>query len=268
MKTCQWIVAVMAFVCAGCVTVPGGFYDSAPLDDPILGACARTGKYTSFVYLESDHIRAYFEPANLAAYRQAIGTTFTMPERPLIRVSVLDFYGMESGPAYRETEISVAVLHDGAPGWLILTMPVTDGDSCAGGRNFLGTPKVVRHITLEREADRYVGTSYARGARAPELTLALDVAEPGTAARELLRATAPYSEIYILKGRVVKYPGRRVPVYELERAAPAIWSVRLGRARLEIPPEPDSLLQRLGVGAPLAAYWGQRRQRYSLVPGT
>lgn len=261
------MACVAALACGGCVGMPGGFYDSAPLDDPVLGACVWTGKYTSFVYTESDHIRAYFEPTNLAAYRQAIGATFTMPERPLIRVSVLDFYGMENGPAYRETEISVAVLHDGAPGWLILTMPVTDGDSCFGGRNFLGTPKVVRHITLERQADRYVGTSYARGGRAPELTLAVDVVEPGTAAREVLRTIASFSEIYILKGRVVKYPGRRAPVYDLERAAPAIWSVRLGRARMEVSGEPDNLLQRLGVGAPLAAYWGQRRQRYSLVPG-
>ncbi len=131
----------------------------------------------------------------------------------------------------------------------------------------LGTPKVVRRITFERAADRFVGTSFARGARAPDFTLAVDLVEPGPAAREVLRATAAFSEIFILNGRVVKYPGRRVPVYELERALPAIWTVRLGRAQLEIPPDPDNLLRRLGVGAPLAAYWGQMRFRYSLVPG-
>ena len=36
----------------------------------------------------------------------------------------------------------------------------------------------------------------------------------------------------------------------------------------EFADETDNLLQRLGAGASLAAYWGQRRQRYSLVPGT
>ncbi len=259
---------VAALACSGCVTMPAGFYDSAPLDDPAVGGCGWTGRYASpVVYTESDHIRGYFEPTNLAAYRQAIGSVFTMPERPLIRVSFLDFYGMANGPIYLESEVSVAVLHDGVPGWLVLTMPVNDGDSCGGGRMALGTPKVVRRITFERAADRFVGTSFARGARAPDFTLAVDLVEPGPAAREVLRATAAFSEIFILNGRVVKYPGRRVPVYELERALPAIWTVRLGRAQLEIPPDPDNLLRRLGVGAPLAAYWGQMRFRYSLVPG-
>jgi hypothetical protein len=263
------VACVAALACGGCVTMPTGFYDSAPLDDPVVGGCGWTGRYASpVVYTESDHIRGYFEPTNLAAYRQAIGSVFTMPERPLIRVSFLDFYGMANGPIYLESEVSVAVLHDGAPGWLILTMPVNDGDSCGGGRRALGTPKVVRRITFERAPDRFVGTSFARGARAPDFKLAVDlVEEPGPAAREVLRVTAPFSEIFILNGRVVKYPGRRVPVYELERVAPAIWSVRLGRAQLEVPREPDNLLYRLGVGEPLAAYWGQMRLRYSLVPG-
>lgn len=92
-------LCVAALAIAGCVSMPGGFYDSAPLDDPAVGGCGWTGRYASpVVYTESDHIRAYFEPANLAAYRQAIGSVFTMPERPLIRVSFLDFYGMANGP--------------------------------------------------------------------------------------------------------------------------------------------------------------------------
>jgi len=264
MRVIALALAAFAF---GCVTLPAGFYDYAPLDDPILGPCAWTGRFRPpVVYQESDHIRGYFEPANLAAYRQAIGSAFTMPERPLIRVSVLDFYEMENGPIYRESEVSVAVLHAGEPGWLILTMPVTDSDACGAGRNALGTPKVMRRITLERQATRYVGTSYARGGAAPEFTLTVDVGEPGAAARDVLRAVAPLAEIYILHGRVVKYPGRRVPAYELEQAAPDIWKVRLGKARLEYPSQSDDLLNRLGVGAPLAAYWGRMRLRYSITP--
>ena len=260
-------VCAAALALAGCVAVPSGFYDSAPRDDPILGNCVWSGRFRPpVVYQESDQIRAYFEPGNLAAYRQAIAGAFAMPERPLIRVTVLDFYEMENGPIYLESEISVLVLHDGQLGWLVLTMPVTDSDACGGGRNALGTPKVMRRITLERQATRYVGTSYARGGQAPELTMTVDVGEPGEAARELLRFVAPVSEIYILHGRVVKYPGRRIPVYELESAAPGIWTVRLGQARLEFPRDPDNLLHRLGVGAPIAAYWGRMRLRYSITP--
>jgi Acetoacetate decarboxylase (ADC) len=260
-------LAAAALSLASCVTVPSGFYDSAPLGDPILGSCVWSGRYRSpVVYTESDHIRGYFEPANLAAYRAAIGAAFAMPQRPLIRVSVIDFYGMEYGPIYRESEISVLVLHEGQPGWLVLTMPVTDGDACGGGRMALGTPKVMRRITLEREATRYVGTSYARGGEATDFKLTLDVGEPGAAARELLRFVAPASEIYILNGRVVKYPGLRRPIYELEGLVPDIWTVRLGQVRLEYPRAADNLLHRLGVGAPIAAFWGRMHLRYSITP--
>ena len=67
------------------------------------------------------------------------------------------------------------------------------------------------------------------------------------------------------KGALPDY-GRRVPAYELEQAAPDIWKVRLGKARLEYPSQSDDLLNRLGVGAPLAAYWGRMRLRYSITP--
>ena len=63
------VACVAALACGGCVSMPGGFYDSAPLDDPAVGGCGWTGRYASpVVYTESDHIRGYFEPTNLAAY--------------------------------------------------------------------------------------------------------------------------------------------------------------------------------------------------------
>ena len=261
------VVVAATLVLAGCATLAPGFYDSARLDDPLLGGCAWSGRFRSpIVYQESDHIRGYFEAADLAAYRQAIPPPFTMPERPLIRVTVLDFYGMANGPVYLESEISVLALHKGQPGWFVLTMPVTDGDACWGGRTALGTPKVMRRITLERGADRYVGTSYARGGRVPELTLTLDAGESTEAAREVLHFVSPFPELMLLRGRVVKLGGGRGPVYDLERTAPSVWKVRLGQARLEFPREPDSLLHRLGVGRPLAAYWARLRFLYSLTP--
>lgn len=218
------------------------------------------------VYQESDFIRAYFEPLDMAAYRQALPQRFSMPARPLIRVSVLDFYEMVNGPLYLESEISVLALHEGQEGWFVLTMPVTDGDACAGGRNALGTPKVMRRITFERGGGKYVGTSYARGGRKPEFTLHMNVAETGEAAREVLRFVSPFPDFYFLDGRVVKLGGSPRPAYELEASAPGVWKVRLGEGRLEFPREADSLLHRLGVGRPLAAYWGQLRYRFSITP--
>ena len=233
----------------------------------MLGRCGWTGRFTSpIVYQESDHVRGYFDADDLAAYRQALPTIFSMPARPLIRVTVLDFYEMVNGPTYLESEISVLALYKGQMGWFVLTMPVTDGDACGGGRDALGTPKVMRRVTLERGADRYVGTSYARGGRAAEFTLTLDVGEADADARDVLRFVSPFPDLTLRRRRVLTMGGGRQPVYELERAAPGIWKVRLGHARLDFPRQPESLLHRLGVGKPLAAYWGQVRFRFSITP--
>jgi Acetoacetate decarboxylase (ADC) len=244
-----------------------GFYDPVPLDDPAAGRCELSFPATGpYVYQESDDISAYFEAQDLAAYRLAVPAAFAMPQTPLIRVSILDFYGMAVGPAYLEAVVSVLVLHEGRPGWFILTMPVTNGDSCASGRAGWGYPKVVRRVTLERQSERYIGTLYSHGGRAPELSLTLEIGDPGDAAREVLRAVYGYPNHTLKDGRVMAFGGLSRPVYELERTAPGVWKVALGQARLQLPRESDTLLQRLGVGRPIAAYWARQRLRYSIRP--
>jgi hypothetical protein len=257
-----------AILLAGCAVAPStGFHDAARIDDPDFPGCFWTQRYTPpVVYLESDFVRAYLAPTDLVAYRQAIPAALAMPPRPMIRVSVLHFYGMENGPVYHESEVSVLALYQGQPGWFVLTMPVTDGDACAGGRNALGTPKVMRRITLERAEDRYVGTSYARGGRAVDFALAVDVRETAEAAREVLRFATPFPDFYLLRGRIVRVGGLRAPLEDMARAVPDIWTVKAGEGRLEYAHEPDNLLQRLGVGSPLASYWARMRYRYSITP--
>jgi hypothetical protein len=261
------LVALVVVLSAGCAPLAPGFYDAAPIDEPGRATCVWTRYYTPpIIYQESDFIRGYFEPASLEAYRQALPAPFTMPPRPMVRVSVLDYYEMVNGPVYLESEVSVLALHEGKPGWFVLTMPVTDGDACAGGRYALGTPKVMRRITLERGAEKYVGTSYARGGRTPEFTLNMDVREPGESARETLRFVSSFPDFYLLRGSVLRVGGLPAPADQLERVAPAIWKVRLGEARLEFPHEQDNLIHRLGVGKPLAAYWGRMRYRFTITP--
>src|SRR5438128_7926833 len=112
-RLARWLVLALAFT--GCCSAaaqerarPGfGFYDAAPLDDPAVGRCGWLGRARPFVFQESDYIRGYFEPTNLAAYQQALPAPFSMPQRPLIRVSFLDFYDMAEGPTYLETEVAV-----------------------------------------------------------------------------------------------------------------------------------------------------------------
>jgi hypothetical protein len=254
-----------ALAAGGCATTTAGLHDAAPLDDPVAGRCVPSRRMTGrWIYQEHEQLRGFFEASDRTAYRRAIPSRLAMPERPLLRVSVLDFYEMANGPAYLESEVSVLALADGEPGWFVLTMPVTDADACSAGRSVLGTPKVMRRVTFERGAERYVGTSYAWGGREPEFTLTIDVGEPGEAARGLLALVRPFPDLTVLGGRLLRIGGTSQPVEELERAG--ILTHRLGLARLELSQEPGSLLRRLGVGRPLAGYWARVRQRFSITP--
>ncbi len=242
---------------------PGaGFFDAAPLDDPSVGRCDWLGRTSPFIFQEQDYIRGYFEPTNLAAYKQALPAPFAMPARPLIRVTFLDFYDMASGPTYLETEVAVLGMDGAQAGWVVLTLPVTNGPACIGGRNLFGLAKVMRRITLTRSPERYVGTQYILGGATPEITLTVDVGEPGAGARELLRQYGVLPQFGLLQGRVQKFGGSGAGFAEL--AARGDYQIKLGKAKLEFPRDPNNLLQRLGVGVPLAAHWSRIRARYTI----
>jgi hypothetical protein len=253
-----------ALALAGCAPSLSG--PAGPIDE----GCQWTGRYTgSWVFQEQESIVAYFESTRLDEYRRVLPAVFAMPERPLVRVSFIDFYEMVNGATYLESVIAIAGVHEGRPGFFVVTMPVTDGDSCAGGRAAWGYPKVVRRITLEKSATRYVGVSYAPGGRVPEFGLALEAGggTGGDETHEVLRHVAPMAGSFTLKdGRVLRFGGGGRPAYELERSAPSVFKVWLGRPTLEFPREPDNLLQRLGAGRALAGYWVRQRARYSIAP--
>lgn len=253
-----------AVALAGCAPTLAG--QPGPVDE----RCEWSGRYRgAWVFQEQESIVAYFEATRLDEYRRVLPAVFAMPERPLVRVSVIDFYEMVNGAAYLESVIALAAVHEGRSGWFVVTMPVTNGDSCYGGRSAWGYPKVVRRITLEKGLDRYVGVSYAPGGRVPEFRLTLDAAAgaPGDEAHEVLRHVAPMVGSFTLKdGRVLRFGAGGRPAYDLERAAPSVWKVWLGRPTLEFPREPDNLLQRLGTGRALAGYWVRQRARYSIAP--
>jgi hypothetical protein len=212
-------------------------------------------------------ISAYFEIGDVAAYRRLVARDFRMPERPLARVSVIDFHGMEYGTPYFEAVVSILVHHGTRPGWQVLTMPVTDGDSCAGGRFTWGYPKIVRRVTLERSSRRAVGTLYAEDTVTTDFTLTVTAGgAPSTETTDFLRFVSPMPNFPYLTGRVLVFGGFPSPIYELERVRPDTWRVQLGDARLEFPRAPENALAQLDVGRPLAAYRLQQRARYSMTP--
>jgi hypothetical protein len=258
------LLLAAAVALAGCAPSVSMSGPTGPIDE----RCQWTGRHQGpWVFQEQESIIAFFEATSLEEYRRVLPAIFAMPERPLVRVSVIDFYAMINGATYLESVVSVLGLHQGRAGFFHVTMPVTSGDSCAGGRSTFGYPKIVRRITLERRPHGYVGVLYAAGGLTPQFTLALDTArQPSGEALEVLRFVAPMPGFTMKDGRVFRFGGGARPAYELERASPTTWQVRLGQARLEFPREPDQLLERLGVGRALAAYWIRQRARYSITP--
>ena len=123
-------------------------------------------------------------------------------------------------------------------------MPVTDRDACSAGRAALGTPKVLRRVTLEG----YRGVSYERGGRAPEFMIELTPREvPG------LRGLTGLPDYTLLNGRV----------HEI-RVGREADEVVMGMPSLEA--TPASVPGRLGVGAAVGGYWARVRGRFSIAP--
>jgi hypothetical protein len=58
--------------------------------------------YVEHIFLEQESITAYFEVTNIDVYKKLIPSIFSMPEKPLHRVAVIDFYKMGSAPSYLE----------------------------------------------------------------------------------------------------------------------------------------------------------------------
>ena len=245
-----------------------GLYDLAPLDDPSIGRCYSSDRTQLSVFRESDHIRGYFAPADLDSYRRALPAPFTWPDksslRPMIRIAFSDHYDTAEGSPHREAEVAMLGMAGTQAGWVVLTLPVTDGISCITGRKVLGLPMIVRRVTLERFDGRYVGTFYAVGGERPLATLIVDTAAPVESTRDLLRQYGQYPRLALLQGQVMKYGDMGQSHVELTPASGN--EIRLGRAQLEVSREPDNLLRRLGVGAPLAAHWSRLRARHTIAP--
>jgi hypothetical protein len=231
-------------------------------------ACAWTRRYPGpWVFLAQDSLTAFFDVGDVAAYRQLVPAGFGMPPRPVLRLSVIDFHTMENAPPYFEAVVAILVQHDAVPGFYVVTMPVTDGDSCAGGRSAWGYPKIVRRVTLESSGHTALGTLYAEDAVTPEFTLAFAPGgSPSPEVASFLRLVSPMPNLSRQAGRVRAFGGFSNPIYDLERVNPATWRVALGDATVTFPNVPGNLLAQVGAGRTIAAYRLQQRLRYSIAP--
>lgn len=226
------------------------------------------------VSLENEEIYAYFEVANINEYQKLVPSIFSMPERPLCRVVVVDFYKMESGPPYLEVRIQILVKYKKSEsgkeilGWYYIEEPVTT-EEALWGRFYGGFPKFLRKITFERYENKYVGTSYGRDGRTVAMRLVLETNKTGLTPEEegFLDFISPIIAFTIEDGKVLEWGtagGGRYKVYELEKALPRVYQVRFGNCSIEYSKDPKNYLQRLEIGKCVIAYWLKGKLRIQL----
>jgi len=95
--------------------------------------------YVEHIFLEQELISAYFEVTRFDEYKNLIPSIFSMPEQPLCRVIINNFYKMESAPPYLEAVVQILVKFkrpqsgDEIPAWHYLGLSVTSEEALWAG---------------------------------------------------------------------------------------------------------------------------------------
>jgi hypothetical protein len=229
--------------------------------------------YVEHIYLEQESIIAFFEVTDIDEYKKLIPSLFSMPEKPLCMVKINNFYKMESAPPYLEAIVEILVKYkkpqDGKEilAWHLLGMSVTTEEALWG--RIGGFPKVLRKVTFEDHANKYIATSYARDGKMPtlKLTLELKKAKPTPDEKRFLDFVSPIPTLTIKDGKAINrgvIGGGKYKIYELEKVAPHIWNIKFGDCSIEYPKDPENYLHRLGVGKFITGYWLKQKIRYKI----
>jgi hypothetical protein len=154
---------------------------AAPRPEPTLEPAATREERRPWSFLGQRGITAAFPPADARLYRALLPEQFDMPEQPLVAVSVVDYYDVTLPLVpYREGYVAIQCEYQGRTGWHVLTMPVDDETSRAGG-SAIGFPKYVAdEITLEEQDGGWLGRVFHEGRTVMEVAFTAE-GEPVTA---------------------------------------------------------------------------------------
>lgn len=229
--------------------------------------------YVEHIYLEQESIVAFFEVTNIDEYKKLIPGIFSMPDKPLCRVVMNNFYKMESAPTYFEAVVQILVKFkrpqtgEEIPAWHYLALSVTSKEALLGRLG--GYPKVLRKVTFEYHANKYTGTSYGRDGQTPTLKLILELknGRPTRDEKRFLDFISSIPGLTIRGGKAINrgvVGGGKYKIYELERITPKIWKIEFGDCTIEYPNDPNNYLHRLGIGKFITGYWLDQKYRYKI----
>ena len=152
--------------------------------------------------------------------------------------------------------------------WHFLGLSVTSEEALWG--RISDFPKVLRKVTLESDANKYLGISYARDGNTPtlKLTLELKKGKPTRDEKRFLDFVSPIPFLTIMHGKVFNrgvVGGGKYKIYELEKVAPQIWNIKFGDCSIEYPNDPNNYLARLGIRKCITGYcWLKQKLRYKI----
>lgn len=191
-------------------------------------------KYT---YHEFDMVFVYYKTTDTETYRKLLPAQFSMPADPMVMAFVADYYHMDARTMpYLEAAVFLLVDYEGQPAWHCVTMPVTSDEARWGGVTYLGYPKILGDVALDRATDRFDGELKLKGRRV--MSLALDtsghqISEDETRMFDWLKGVR---SLNILNGEVYepKFGNRNTELSLLQVAAeyPDKLEVKVGRANL------------------------------------
>ena len=229
--------------------------------------------FVPHIFLEQESIIAFFEVNSIDEYKKLIPSIFSMPDRPIGRVEVVNFYKMESAPPYLEATVTILVKFkrpqsgEEILAWHFLALTVTSEEALWG--RIGGFPKVLRKVTLESHANKYVGISYARDGHTPtlKLTLELKKGKPTQDEKRFLDFVSPIPFLTIRDGKAINrgvVGGGKYKIYEFEKVAPQVWNIKFGDCSIEYPNDPNNYLNRLGIGEFITGYWLKQKSRFKI----
>ena len=181
-------------------------------------------------YREFDGIFVFFRPRDVGAYRELLPDVFDMPDTPLVEAFVMDYYKMDPSfiQPYLEGAIFLLAEYRGQEAWHCITMPVTTEEARWGGVYYLGYPKVIGDISLERDGPDYTGIVNLDGVTVMTVSLGTEGHVITEEEEQWFQDLTGIPQLNILRGRIID----PLPGIAKETTSLLQWSRTLSATRL------------------------------------
>ncbi len=207
----------------------------------LIGCDSQKDKGT--MYEEFDGVMVFYQPHDTVLYRELLPDIFDMPDTPLVEMFVIDYYKMASWTIkpYREAAVFLLATYNGKEAWHCITMPVTTNEARLGGIIYLGYPKAMGDISLERNNTHYTGTLKAENNTVLNISLNTKDHRITSEEKKWFDRLTGIPSLNILNGEVINpLPGsEKQPrsLLELSEKYPDLFEVNVGKASISLYPD-------------------------------